>query len=106
MNNDINISLLSRDARKNGGFSMQEMGASIPIHMLQHVLDGILETVNLTENNKPKQEILSRLDDPEELGFSIRMNYDYAIQGSELLVKWVLPKTSGRKAGVQVVLIK
>ena len=26
--------------------------------------------------------------------------------GSELLVKWVLPKTSGRKAGVQVVLIK
>ncbi|MCI8925772.1 MAG: hypothetical protein HFI45_17625 [Lachnospiraceae bacterium] len=28
------------------------------------------------------------------------------IQGSELLVKWVLPKTSGRKAGVQVVLIK
>lgn len=83
MNNDINISLLSRDARKNGGFSMQEMGASIPIHMLQHVLDGILETVNLTENNKPKQEILSRLDDPEELGFSIRMNYDYAIQGME-----------------------
>ncbi len=29
-----------------------------------------------------------------------------AIGRSELLVKWVLPKTSGRKAGVQVVLIK
>jgi len=28
------------------------------------------------------------------------------VGGSELLVKWVLPKTSGRKAGVQVVLIK
>ena len=28
------------------------------------------------------------------------------VTGSELLVKWVLPKTSGRKAGVQVVLIK
>ncbi|MEY8396399.1 hypothetical protein AALB64_16555 [Lachnospiraceae bacterium 45-P1] len=30
----------------------------------------------------------------------------FVVSGSELLVKWVLPKTSGRKAGVQVVLIK
>ena len=28
------------------------------------------------------------------------------VTGSELLVKWVLAKTSGIKAGVQVVLIK
>ena len=31
---------------------------------------------------------------------------DGNVHGSELLVKWVLLKTSGRKAGVQVVLIK
>lgn len=83
MKNDIQVSLLSCGARKNGGYSEQEMGASMPIHFFTTVMDGILETVNLTENNKPKQEILERLDDPEELGFAIRMNYDYAIQGME-----------------------
>lgn len=83
MNNDINVSLLSRGARKNGGYSEKEMGVSFPAHMVGNVLAGILETVNLTENNKPKREILERLNYPDELGFSIRMNYDYAIQGME-----------------------
>ncbi len=36
----------------------------------------------------------------------ISVKPDFDIPRSELLVKWVLPKTSGRKAGVQVVLIK
>ncbi|GAA6490675.1 DUF169 domain-containing protein [Candidatus Bariatricus faecipullorum] len=83
MNNDINVSLLSRCARKNGDYQKGEMGISMPVHMVNSVLTGILETVNLTENNGPKREILERLDYPEELGFSIRMNYDYAIQGME-----------------------
>lgn len=83
MNNDINVSLLSRCSRERGSYSEGEMGISMPVHMIKSVLDGILETVNLTENNKPKREILKRLDDPEELGFPIRMNYDYAIQGME-----------------------
>lgn len=77
MNNDMNVSLLSRCARKEGDFGQEEMGVSMPIHQLIRVMDGILETVNLTENNRPKREILERLDDPEELGFPIIMNYDY-----------------------------
>lgn len=56
---------------------------SVPVNRLDRVLDGVLETVNLTENNGPKREILARLEHPEELGFSIRMNYDYAIQAME-----------------------
>ena len=83
VNNDINISLLSPDSRDKGGFDAREMGVSIPVNMLETVLDGILETVNLTENNTPKREILARLEYPEELGFPIRMNYDYAIQATE-----------------------
>lgn len=83
MNNDLNISLLSRCSRKEGNFNNEEMGISMPIHKMASVLDGILETVNLTENNKPKREILERLDDPEELGFSIRMNYDYGVPSGE-----------------------
>lgn len=77
MNNDMNVSLLSRCARKEGDFGPEEMGVSMPIHQFVHALDGIVETVNLTENNRPKREILERLDDPEELGFPIIMNYDY-----------------------------
>lgn len=83
MNNDINVSLLSACARKNGKYKSAEMGIAMPIHMLENVLDGVLETVNLTENNKPKRELLERLEYPEELGFEIRMNYDYGIQASE-----------------------
>ena len=83
VNNDINISLLSPDSRDKGGFDAREMGVSVPVNMLETVLDGILETVNLTENNAPKREILARLEYPEELGFPIRMNYDYAIQAAE-----------------------
>lgn len=83
VNNDINVSLLSSGSRKNGSFSAKEMGIAMPIHYIADTMAGILETVNLTENNKPKEEILKRLNYPEELGFSIRMNYDYAIQGME-----------------------
>lgn len=83
INNDINISLLSRNSRADGKFAKEEMGVSIPVNMFENIMKGVLETVNLTENNQPKREILERLSYPEELGFGIKMNYDYAIQGME-----------------------
>lgn len=81
--NDINLTLFNTNIRKSKIFDCDEMGMAVPIHMIPSILDGILNTVNLTENNKPKKEILQRLDFPEELGFSIKMNYDYAIQAME-----------------------
>ena len=83
MNNDVNVSLLSTCARKSGEYGSGEMGMSMPVHMLQSVLNGVLETVNHTENNRPKKELLERLEYPEELGFEIIMNYDYGTQASE-----------------------
>ncbi len=85
MNNDINISLLSRCSRKFGHYSDDEMGISFPINMASNIFNGILETVNLTENNGPKKVILKRLNKPNDLGFEIIMNYDYAIKASEYL---------------------
>lgn len=83
MNNDLNVSLLSNCCRKLTDFSAGCMGASFPIHLAENIFRGILETVNLTENNIPKKKILERLDSPDELGFEIVMNYDYAIQASK-----------------------
>lgn len=83
MNNDLNVSLLSTCCRKLTDFSAGCMGASFPIHMAENIFKGILETVNLTENNVPKKKILERLDSPDELGFEIVMNYDYAIQAGK-----------------------
>ncbi|EEA84095.1 DUF169 domain-containing protein [Peptacetobacter hiranonis] len=83
MNNDLNVSLLSNCCRKLTDFSAGCMGASFPIHLVENIFRGILETVNLTENNIPKKKILERLDSPDELGFEIVMNYDYAIQASK-----------------------
>ena len=83
MNNDLNVSLLSNCCRKLTDFSAGCMGASFPIHLAENIFKGILETVNLTENNIPKKKILERLDSPDELGFEIIMNHDYAIQSSK-----------------------
>lgn len=83
MNNDLNVSLLSNCCRKLTDFSAGCMGASFPIHLAENIFRGILETVNLTENNIPKKKILERLDSPDELGFEIVVNYDYAIQASK-----------------------
>ncbi len=83
MNNDLNVSLLSNCCRKLTNFSAGCMGASFPIHLAENIFKGILETVNLTENNIPKKKILERLDSPDELGFEIIMNHDYAIQSSK-----------------------
>lgn len=83
MNNDLNVSLLSNCCRKLTDFSAGCMGAAFPIHLAENIFKGILETVNLTENNIPKKKILERLDSPDELGFEIVMNYDYAIQASK-----------------------
>lgn len=83
INNDLNVSLLSNCCRKLTDFSTGCMGASFPIHLAENIFKGILETVNLTENNIPKKKILERLDSPDELGFEIIMNHDYAIQSSK-----------------------
>lgn len=84
-NNDINYSLFNRQTRIEADFQAGEMGVSMPVNKLDLVLDGILETVNLTENNIPKKELLNRLTDPKELGFDIVMNYDYAVKASEYI---------------------
>lgn len=83
MNNDLSISLLSPCCRKITRLSKGYMGAAFPVNMVENIFKGVLETVNLTENNIPKKKILERLDSPDELGFEIVMNYDYAIQASK-----------------------
>lgn len=88
INNDINISLLNTFTRENGNFFDEEMGTAMPIHQFSQIMDGVLNTVNLTENNRPKRDILSRLNYPEELGFEIKMNFDYAIKAREYQKYW------------------
>ena len=46
---------------------------------------------------------MSEAGDPYDTGY---LFHGGEVLRSELLVKWVLPKTRGIKAGVQVVLIK
>lgn len=77
MNNDINFSFMCCGARINTRCSDGEMGASMPVQMFKHVVNGVLQTLNLTEPNSVKEEILSRLSDPMELGVEIRMNDSY-----------------------------
>ena len=77
MNHDINISLMCCGTRAAARCEEGEMGVSMPIDMFDSVVNGVIQTLNLTENNKAKKEILARLDNPDELGISVIMNYSY-----------------------------
>lgn len=83
MNNDINFSLMCCGARASTQCTDGEMGVGMPIQIFRRVVDGVLATLNLTETNNVKKEILERLDSPDELGFEITMNTSYGKNAGE-----------------------
>lgn len=77
MNNDINISFMCRGARFFGKCDDGEMGVGFPIQFMERLTTGIIATMNVVETNAVKQEILERLNDPEELGLPVIMDLNY-----------------------------
>ena len=65
-------------------------------HPIFRAFTKFCESVHVMQN-------MSEAGDPYDTGY---LFHGGEVLRSELLVKWVLPKTRGIKAGVQVVLIK
>ncbi|WP_248479421.1 DUF169 domain-containing protein [Tepidibacter aestuarii] len=59
-NNDINVSLLCANTRFSCKWRDSEMGVGMPYKIFLNVLEGILKTLNPTEPDNKKEEIIKR----------------------------------------------
>lgn len=82
-NNDINISLMCKGTRTNGRFEKGELGVAFPIGMFDSIVDGIVKIINPILNSNDKKRILSELDNIDDLGIEIDMNYNYVLKLKE-----------------------
>lgn len=82
-NNDINISLMCKGTRANGRFEKGELGVAFPIGMFDSIVDGIVKIINPILNSNDKKRILSELDNIDDLGIEIDMDYNYVLKLKE-----------------------
>lgn len=79
MNNDLNLTLMCCGMRISTQAEDGEMGAGFPIQMLSKIVNGVIQTLNLTEPNSYKENLKSKLKNPSELGIEIRLNDNYGL---------------------------
>jgi len=58
--NDLNISCLCSGTRMLAGWDVNEMSIGIPFNMFNNIVDGVIKTINPTEPDSVKNEILLR----------------------------------------------
>ena len=93
MMNDLNVSLLCSGTRRRCQWGDGELGAGMPIQLFDSVVEGVIQTLNLTEYKEGKDAVLARLSKPDELGIII----DYDIHYGKTAAKYVRPRTPGGK---------
>lgn len=73
---DMNLSLLCIGTRHRAGWKDDEMAVGIPGEQFDNVVDGIVNTINLMENDHNK-EIIERKMKEKEILFEVRYHYNY-----------------------------
>ncbi len=74
--NDINISVLCSNTRFSCKWKDSDMGISMPYKMFINVAKGVLETLNATEPDKKKEEIIKRSEESEvKMNIVVGKNY-------------------------------
>ncbi|WP_432664992.1 DUF169 domain-containing protein [Wukongibacter baidiensis] len=58
--NDLNVSLLCANTRLAAKWSDEEMGLGVPFHMFNTIADGIMKTLDPSDPNSKKREIIER----------------------------------------------
>lgn len=77
LNNDINVSMLCIGTRHRAGWKDNELVAAFPFNLFEKIVEGIMETINIMENNQKKEIIEKKLHDYGIRDFRIRYNYNY-----------------------------
>lgn len=73
---DMNISLLCIGTRHRSGWKDEEMSVGIPIEQFRDVVDGLMNTINIMENDQNKSLIERKLQE-KNIPMNIRYHYNY-----------------------------
>jgi uncharacterized protein (DUF169 family) len=77
LNNDINVSMLCIGTRHRAGWKDDELAVAFPFNRFDKITEGIMETMNIMENNKKKEAIEKKLQENELGDFEIKYNHNY-----------------------------
>lgn len=87
-NNDINLTLFCKGARKYGAFTEGEIGISMPREMFNNVAHGVFMTINPVEFPKEKVAISERLKEAGiECEFDMKDSYGERLDNYDNMVK-------------------
>ena len=73
---DMNVSMLCIGTRHRAGWKDDEMAIGIPIEQFEDVVLGLINTLNLMENDANKKNIEDKLKE-KKIPFDIRYGYNY-----------------------------
>lgn len=82
LSNDINCSMLCIGTRHKAGWTDNELSVSFPFNRFAKIADGVLDTVNIMENNRKKKTIEKKMQADGHSDFAIRYNHNYYNAGS------------------------
>lgn len=74
---DINVSLLCIGTRHRAGWKDDELAVAFPFNRFKKITQGVMETINIMDNNRKKKVIEKKLYRSGILSFAIRYNHNY-----------------------------
>ncbi len=77
LNNNINVSLLCIGTRHKAGWDDHELSVGFPISLFNKIVDGIMNTVNIMDNNQKKEVIKKKLLENEIDDIEIKYDFNY-----------------------------
>jgi uncharacterized protein (DUF169 family) len=77
LSNDINVSMLCIGTRHRAGWKDDELAVAFPFNRFSKLSDGIMETVNIMDNNEKKKIIEKKLKENNINDFDIIYNHNY-----------------------------
>lgn len=77
MSNTINVSMLCIGTRHTAGWKDNELAVGLPFNRFQTLSQGVMETVNIMENNEKKAVIEKKLKENNIDELKIKYNYNY-----------------------------
>lgn len=77
LHNDINVSMLCIGTRHKAGWKDDELAVSFPFNRFKKISEGVMNTINIMDNNQKKAIIEEKLNESHIDDFEIKYNYNY-----------------------------
>ena len=77
LNNDINVSMLCTATRHRAGWKDDELAVAFPFNRFDKIAAGIMETINIMDNDQKKERIEKQLRENKVDDFKIKYHHNY-----------------------------